>query len=463
MKISIANYSQIDKKVLRMEAEFYTSNSLLNTDVFLGEEIVDFVQYGTSKKLNEEGRGFPTLRLNEFDSIFIEKPRKFCDRINSEQFNTLQLQKNDILICRTNGNPRLVGKCAIVPTDCIYAFASYLYRLRPDCKKILPTTLVIYLNSKVGRAEIEKYSMQSNQTNFSPAKFREIWVPKFGDDLQLLIKNCVWKAFKYHQASNDSYQSAQEILSKELASDCWHFKHQLTFVKNYSDTDKLRRIDAEYFQPKYDEVVEIAQRYTGGWDALKNLVTINDKNFSPEDEKKYQYIELANITKNGGVADCMIEKGGLLPTRARRNVSTDNLVVSSIEGSLSSIALIDKNYDQALCSTGFHVIKSEVINSESLLILLKSLVGQLQLKKGCSGTILSAIEKREFGDIILPKIKNDLQANIQKIVRKAFTLKKQQELVLERAKNAIEIAAKQNEKIAIEWLKDEKNVILNRL
>ena len=38
-----------------------------------------------------------------------------------------------------------------------------------------------------------------------------------------------------------------------------------------------------------------------------------------------------------------------------------------------------------------------------LLVLLKSIVGQLQLKKGCSGTILTAINKEEFSKIAISK------------------------------------------------------------
>jgi len=82
-----------------------------------------------------------------------------------------------VLICRTNGNPKLVGKSAIVPTDYDYAFASYLFRVRPDRNIINSASLVAFLNSKYGRMEIEKYAMVGNQANFSPAKFREISIP----------------------------------------------------------------------------------------------------------------------------------------------------------------------------------------------------------------------------------------------------------------------------------------------
>ena len=455
MKVTIVNNSQIDRKLFRLEAEFHTSSTLLNIDCFSGEEIIDFMQYGTSKELNDEGYGFLTLRLNEFESLFINKPRKFCNKIDDNVFNNLSLKKGDVLICRTNGNPKLVGKSAIVPKNYEYAFASYLFRVKPDYCKILPTTLAIYLNSKIGRSEIEKHLMVSNQTNFSPAKFREILIPKLGNKIQYLIDSCVWKSFKLHETSKNSYQQAQNLLLSELGLISWQPKHQLTFIKNYSDTQKADRIDAEYYQIEYDNIINVIKSYSGGWNTLGNLTVLKNTNFNPKSKKTYKYIELADIVENGEITDCMTAEGQNLPSRARRKVTTGDIIVSSIEGSLSSIAMIGNDYNKALCSTGFHIISSTAFNSETLLVLLKSIVGKLQLKKGCNGTILTAINKNEFNKIILPLIPEKKQAQIQQKVMESFELKKKSKYLLECAKQAVEMAIEKDEKKAINWLNNE--------
>ena len=132
-----------------------------------------------------------------------------------------------------------------------------------------------------------------------------------------------------------------------------------------------------------------------------------------------------------------------------------DVIVSSIEGSLDSIASIKKEYDEALCSTGFHVINSEVFNSETLLVLMKSMVGQLQLKKGCSGTILTAINKDEFDLIVLPIIAKEKQTQIQQKVTESFGLRKRSKHALECAKRAVEMAIEQDEQTAMDWLENE--------
>jgi len=455
MQYSIVNYSQIDKELFRLEAEFYNSRSLLNTDCYVGQEIIDFVQYGTSKELNEEKLGFPTLRLNEFESFFIKHPQKYCNKIDTNTYKALSLKKGDVLICRTNGNPKLVGKSAIVPEDYNYAFASYLYRIRPQQEKILPTTLISFLNSSIGRAEIEKYLMISNQANFSPAKFREILIPKFGNKIQSMIDILVWDSFSRHKKAIQTYNEAEALLLSEMGLNNWRSKHRLSFVKNYSDTEDAARFDAEYYQPKYEKIVKVIKKYKGGWDTLGELVNLKDKNFKPKEKQEYKYIELANIAGNGEVNGCMTEKGQDLPSRARRKVSAGDVIISSIEGSLSSIALITEDYDQALCSTGFYIINANEMNSETLLVLMKSIVGQMQLKKGCSGTILTAISKDKLGQIVLPVVDNKTQNKIQQKITESFNLRKQSKHLLECAKQAVEMAIEQDEQTAIHWLETE--------
>jgi restriction endonuclease S subunit len=132
-----------------------------------------------------------------------------------------------------------------------------------------------------------------------------------------------------------------------------------------------------------------------------------------------------------------------------------DLIISSIEGALSSIALINAELNNALCSTGFFVVKSDELNPETLLILLKSPIGQLQLKKGCSGTILTAISKDEFKRIVLPKIDKSVQNSIKIKIDEMYNAKKRSLHLLEIAKRGVEMAIEIDEKTAQGWMEQE--------
>jgi len=133
------------------------------------------------------------------------------------------------------------------------------------------------------------------------------------------------------------------------------------------------RIDTEYYLPKYEDYINAVSARKSGVTPLGEVCSIKDCNYTPEDSIKYRYIELANIGKSGDITDCSYESGEDPPTRARRIVIQGGVIVSSIEDSLSCCALVMDNYDHALCSTNFYVARSAQINSETLLILFKSL------------------------------------------------------------------------------------------
>ena len=108
-----------------------------------------------------------------------------------------------------------------------------------------------------------------------------------------------------------------------------------------------------------------------------------------------------------------------------------------------------EDYDNALCSTGFYVINSREINSETLLVLFKSEPMQNILKQGCSGTILTAINKQEFQNIPVPLIEKEVQKTIQSLIQQSFAFKAQSEQLLEDAKKLVEMAIEQGEEKAL--------------
>lgn len=62
------------------------------------------------------------------------------------------------------------------------------------------------------------------------------------------------------------------------------------------------------------------------------------------------------------------------------------------------------------------------VNAETLLVFLRSEIGQQLLKRGCTSTILTAISNDEFQKIELPKIKTEIQTQIKRKVEEARKL-----------------------------------------
>ena len=341
-----------------------------------------------------------------------------------------------------------------------YFFRRELTRLEIKDRAILnPYYLATFFNTYFGRQQALRFSSGTTRDRVLLINQRKMLIPLLVQPFQQIICELCKQAYSKIGTSKTTYNQAQTLLLFELGLLNWKPEHHLSFIKNYSDSQQAERSDAEYFQPKYDELVVAIKSYVGGLDTLANLLNIKDKNFTPKEKIQYKYIELANIGGNGEITGCTTAERQELPTRARRKVNESDVIVSSIEGSLSSIAFIPDEYDGALCSTGFYVVDSDAINSETLLVLLKTFVGQEQLKKGCSGTILTAINKDELGKIMLPIIDDNIQEEIQQKIIESSNLRKQSKHLLECAKRAVEIAIEEDEETAEKWLKEEMGVI----
>jgi restriction endonuclease S subunit len=119
---------------------------------------------------------------------------------------------------------------------------------------------------------------------------------------------------------------------------------------------------------------------------------------------------------------------------------------------LAMVLLIAEKFNNAIVSTGFDVIDSRSINSETLLFLFHSSTIQLQLKQACSGTILTAINKEEFLEITLPIISKPLQNILKDKLNQIHLARQQAKRLLELAKHAVETAIEQSEEVAMALL-----------
>ena len=452
MQYSIVYYSEVLKNAdFRFDAEYYHPEFIENSKLISSsKKIKDFISQNVQNiKSAPINRGFDYLEISKislencvYETTKIqygEEPDRAHHILEKEDIaiSTVRPNRNAVAFIQKNG---IVGSSGLSILRANNIEPEYLFAF---CKTNY------FIKSLMQANKASMYPAVSNNDILNTPLF--IPSPSFKTQIVESVKN----SFIQNQKAKELYNEAERILLAELGLINWKEKHRLWFVKNYSDTQEAERIDAEYFQPKYDEIINTIKNYSGGWDTLGNLATIIDKNFEPKDRKKYKYIELSNIGSNGEITNITTEEGQHLPTRARRIVLNENIIVSSIEGSLSSIALIEKEYDNTLCSTGFYVINSKSLNSEILLVLLRSIIGQLQLKKGCKGTILTAISKDEFTRIILPKITKKIQTKIQQKIEESFRLRQQSKHLLECAKKTVEIAIEKDEQLATQWLEKE--------
>ncbi len=349
------------------------------------------------------------------------------------------LKENDVLVSKTGV---YFGKSAVVPCGFHEANTSaHVGILRISDNDVDPYYLSTFINCQYGYHQFRRRGIKATRPEIKLIEFDDIQIVKAPADLQFTVRNIILKSLKLRNDSQQLYSSAESYLLECLSMTDFAANPEAYNVKSLKESFlETGRFDSEYYLPKYEDYYNMILSYPNGCEPLGKVCQINDTNYSPKNRVQYKYVELANIGKSGDITGCNIQNGEMLPTRARRVIHENDVIVSSIEGSLDSCALVTDEYENALCSTGFYVLQSPKLNSETLLTLFKSLPMQNLMRKGCSGTILTAISKAELEQLPIPIICKEVQAEIAQHIQKSFALRKEALQLLENAKLTVERA-----------------------
>ena len=396
----------------------------------------------------------PFLRVNEIQNGLVKLTDEtiFLPLTVIEQNNKTiaKCYPSDIVIAKGGNSLAKVG--LVTDEYPIYATSRDIIILRTNKLEYLNKYyLWAFLHSNYGQILMWKSASMTGQPHLTLPIINNMHIPDVSEILQELVENIYRMSVNLEKQAKFYYEQAEELLNKEL--NITNIENTKPYsIRSFSNSfGKSKRLDAEYYQDKYDQIVNrLKTKLT-----LSNICHIYDENFNPLEKGIYKYVELSDIYSNGEIREPTEYFGNELPTRARRKIDNGQVLVSSIEGSLSSCALVtDYDSSNLICSNGFYVVDSDTINSETLLVLFKSQYIQMLLKQRCSGTILTAISDDEFKNLPFIQIDEQVQDKIAQKVQESFRLRKQSKDLLEKAVKAVDIAIEQGEEKAIAWLNE---------
>ena len=459
----------IEDNISRFDAEFYKKI------YFESEQKVKANSWVTLKQLNVcldcsafypsvandynfNSLGVPFLRVNEIIDgkiIFSDNTAFLPESLIKEYDDTIRLAYNNDILIAKGGNT--AGKVGFISSKYdYYATCRDVVILRTNrMSKINPQILSLYLQCDFGKLLIEKTISQTGQPHLTLPLLERLPIPLVLEKIQHGIKKCTDLSIQCSEKSHNIYVESEQLLLQELGLIDWQPDDESMATKTFADFQNSGRLDAEYYQPKYQAIAEKLTQYSNGTVSCANILANAMTKLTSGTE--YCYLELADIGKSGEINSCTQDVAENLPSRARQKVKTNDVIVSSVEGSLASCALITEEFNNAICSTGFHVLRSAEINPETLLLLMKSSPVQALLKQGCSGTILTAILPDALKAIKLPLIRKEVQTELAAKVQESFTLRKESKRLLDLAKHAVEVAIEQGEDAAMKLLEDMKN------
>lgn len=189
----IASILELVRKTIKLKQETYEYNNDFLKSVFFhmfGDpannkkkwsvskiaNLVEFSQYGTSKKSNNSKKGYIVLGMNciLYDGRLDLSDYNHVD-LSENEFKVLKLNKGDILFNRTNST-ELVGKTAVWDLDIDATFASYLVKIKLN-KTMNPHFFSFLLNAPYYKKLFQVRCRKAvNQSNISPTLLKEFSV-----------------------------------------------------------------------------------------------------------------------------------------------------------------------------------------------------------------------------------------------------------------------------------------------
>ena len=473
MQATIAHLSEANKNE-RIDSQFFlpefveSFNTVANSPHSILSDVAHITD-GNHVKIAEnfdDSEGVRYLRGQDLGTDMMLHDRNIV-HIPESCFKALKrshIFKDDVLITIVGANTGLIG-LVYEPSEKLVANCKLgIARVRKS--KITPGYLYAFLISRYGQHQILRSIRGGGQTGLILPDIRQLRITRLSNDFESRINDISFYGHSKAIESKRVYVNAQNILLSELNLTNWRSKHQLTFVKNYSDTEEAERIDAEYFQPKYEEIVNAIKGYSGGWDLLENLCELVGHPSNPpyadikDTDKTFIVTQkhLGDFSLNDefwNEPEALYTTQDFIDKNSRYILRTGDVLLYSV-GAYIGKANIYKESIKATIGSFLTLLrtKRERLNPYYLMTFLNTDIGVAISKQHQRGMAQQYLYPYDIRTFPIPLFPEEFQAEIQQKIIESFSLRKHSKHLLECAKRAVEMAIEQDEKKASNWLEN---------
>ena len=458
MPYSIVNFNEVKfHKDKRLDAEHYHPYHLENLRKFKNksQSLSEFIMHitGGATPLGAEypEEGIPFLRVQNIMQNYIsDADIKYLSPSQNQEILRSQLKKDDVLLTITGA----YGKSTVVTDEFVGANINQ-HSVKMTVKNIVPYFLSTFLNCKYGYSQSTRHVVGVTRPALDYSAIRSFSIPDLDAGFQEAIASCCRQAERSRKDSKDIYTEAQTLLLTELGLADWHPKHQLHFLKKFSVTERVERIDADYFQPKYDDIINAIKNSAGGWDTLENLVTL--KKCVEVGSKAYiedgiPFVRVSNLSPYEITQEKYISEE--LYTGIEEHQPKQGEILLSKDATPGIAHYLREAPEKMIPAGGILRLKSKTdkIGNEYLTLVLNSILIQEQVNRDVGGSVILHWRPDQVAGTVIPILHQEKQTEIEQKVLESFNLRTRAKDLLEHAKRAVEIAIEQDEQAAIDWL-----------
>jgi type I restriction enzyme M protein len=281
-------------------------------------------------------------------------------------------------------------------------------------------------------------------------------------NFQVFISNLIGNSHSRLLESKEIYSDAEDLLLSELGLKDWQPPEETIAVKSFAESYLVSdRLDAEYYQPKFDQLIERLEEKIE-LTRLGNLLMLNQKGRQPsyieEDEKIEGCLPVIN-SKYVREGEVLLTDNRYAPLPEGNNPLTiqknDVLFNGTGVGTVGRCA--PYFYEQeALPDTEVTVLRTNLLDPVYLSIYLNSIAGKLQVQKHLQGTSgIIRVYPSDIAQFMIWNAPKLVQQKIRDKVEESHQKREQSKQLLEIAKTGVEEAIETDEAIATDWMNQQ--------
>ena len=374
------------------------------------------------------GKDVKDFFLQHDDNVYL--PEKDFERLKK-----YALQDGDILISvvGTPGYATIVDS-SILPA--IFSCKSTAFRTN----SIDPYYFIAYLNSKYGQAFLQRSIRGALQTGLNIDDLRNLPVFIPITQKQKVISQIVKDAKNAIEASDDFYLQAENLLLAELGLTNFEKDQSLSWDTNLSDIKTVHRMDAEYFQPKYEKLISEIKKQKA--ERLDNLVIIK-KGFEPGSDAYQEqgrlFIRVSSLSRNDIENQDQKYLSEALYQELKKNFEPKVGEILLTKDATPGIAYYIKEPVVGIVSGGILRLKlKEKIDPEYLTLCINSIIGKMQVERDAGGSIIIHWRPEQIKNLEVPILPKAIQQKIAGLVQRSHEARQKSKELLEQAKHKVE-------------------------
>ena len=464
LEVSEIQFSNLSS-ILRIDAEFFKKPYLLLQEKIRKYKSLDsYLEYltdGTHVTPKYMNKGIPFLSSGNIGQLLINfEETKFIGEEEHANLKHCQPSGLDLLVSKSGR----IGHAAVVPEKYIKgSFNIYEGIALLRLKDVHPYTASVIFNSNLVQLQIKRMQKGVAQPHLHLEDCREILLPRFSEYFELSVRNLAVVVSEYNDMARNRYIEAEHLLLKAIGLEDFSTSSEKINIKSFKDSFVATgRLDAEYYQCKYEELIEVVKNHKEGANVLENFVDSYSTGFPFQSEtyaKDGVYLIRINNVQRGNLdlSDAIKVPFTDAATLSPKNIAKENDILISMSGTIGNSCKIPKGVEAVINQRIFRFTPKNY-DPEVLSLIINSIIGLHQLNRIGTGGVQTNISSSDILKIQIPLLSLTAQSQISSLIQESFTLKTESERLLNVAKQAVEMAIEQDEESATKWIQEQLKV-----